>query len=118
MKQFTIIREMWLRGDDGDQTFLLDDMGRRCCLGFYLQACGLTDEELQDVAVPAEVKPGLPEEARWLRSVEHEGPGKQVTRDSLLMEANDGSSVPEDVREESIVELFKEQGIEVLFVDA
>ena len=117
MKQFTIIREKWLRGDE-DTSMLLDDTGCRCCLGSYLQACGLTDAQLQDRHVPADVRGGLPVEAQWLRRVIPIEGARQFTQDFHLMEVNDNEALTDAEREASITKLFKEQGIEVLFVDA
>jgi len=46
VKEFTVYRSTWLRG--GLDSALLY-LGKRCCLGFYGQACGILDSEMNDV---------------------------------------------------------------------
>ena len=118
-KQFTIVRDKWLRGAtespyEDPNTVLLNAVGGRCCLGFFLQACGCSDEQLLGHATPNNVGAThiLPIDARWLCAA-----GSDTQACSLLMEANDSSELTEEQREETVTELFKERDIEVLFID-
>jgi len=56
-KAFTIQRSRWLRGGKRT-TYLYDQDGQMCCLGFYGVACGIKTEDLQDLGVPSDVGTG------------------------------------------------------------
>lgn len=124
VKSFTIDRSRWLRGDINTST-LRNDNNCRCCLGFYLGACGVDDEHLTDVPFPADASllaGGLPKEASWL--VTNQGRDTLTdasTVDSRLCkaitDANDYATNSPSAREAEIARLFAEQGIEVTFVD-
>ncbi len=48
LKQFTINRATWLRGEGGPTSSLMRPRdGKMCCLGFLGLACGVPAEELQ-----------------------------------------------------------------------
>lgn len=48
----TIDRAAWLRGEGGILSFLLRPSdGKMCCLGFYAEACGMADKDLNGVKI-------------------------------------------------------------------
>ena len=59
VKQFTIKRSEWGRCG-------LKNFSGRCCLGFYCNALGLSDELIEYLAMPSGVYNLLPKEADWL----------------------------------------------------
>jgi len=108
--EFTIDRKEWLRGEGVYQSYLLRARdGKRCCVGIYLKACGMSDEELSGVT-GANEKPVcdlLPQEAGWLLNWELLG---------HLYVDNDERSTSESEREERIAEGFARNGIKVNFI--
>ena len=82
-----------------------------CCLGFYLESCGVTKAGLTGRKTPAEVGAVLfPTEARWLYDMDNDG----LTPSGELMAINDNGS--EYRREDLIKKIFAENGVEVEFV--
>ena len=74
VRKFTIVRSLWFRGEGDDDSKLrrIKD-GKQCCLGFYLEACGVKLESLDDIASPMELVSErsikeVPKQARWLLS--------------------------------------------------
>lgn len=121
MKAFTIDRSKWLRGEgDGDSALLRPRDGKMCCLGFYLESCGLTPAQLEGRDAPSEVV-NAPESAEWLYDsagalrLQH----KRVQSDVCmqLMDINDSESEDAEDREAFITKAFAEQGIKVTFVN-
>lgn len=125
---FTIDREKWLRGGLSPIAsatpipLLLDDQGRRCCLGFYAQACGLSDEQLANVSDPSEVggvgQGAIPSEMNWL--VRHDRFRDEVRPSDACNEltwTNDSPYTGPDQREREVARLFEERGITVEFTN-
>jgi hypothetical protein len=109
MKEFTIDRSRWLRGDVFDTpSQMRDRQGRMCCLGFYAESCGA--KAMTGKACPSDLK-DLPEEASWL-VVKHDYRSVQ----DVFTEANDASCESEKNREKKIKQLFAERGVKVKFV--
>jgi hypothetical protein len=113
--KLTIDRNTWLRGEGSVASRLLrKDDGKKCCLGFYMNACGVSDSKIEDVRLPSDLD-DIPNEAAWL--VEKEI--KNLNIPSLmaydLMQCNDESLQGD--REEEITKIFKEAGVEVEFVN-
>lgn len=134
--EFTIDRSIWLRSEytkslkgtlgefvAGQPTgsYLLREADRkRCCLGIYLQACGVPDEALEGVASPGylyrhrsdDVRKMLPS---WLigniNSIDVNSPDA-----AALMEVNDDDTTDDDTKEDFIIQKFSEHGVKVVFV--
>lgn len=51
LKNLTIDRRRWKRGNPDDST-LLTETGQMCCLGFLGRACGLSPDQLRQGASP------------------------------------------------------------------
>lgn len=132
IKSFTIDRSKWYRGNHADCSKLLithDDicqekgcqepshknaetMGKMCCLGIYLLACGVPKKLLANVGSPDYIPRNFEDGAvpEWL--VADENP--TILCDHL-MTTNDSIDLSEDVREASIKEDFATVGIKVRF---
>lgn len=126
-----IDRAVWLRGEGKGKSFLLrQEDGKRCCLGIYLAALGVSDELLEHVGSPARgLQLSLPAEAGWLIEAEAYGfrfPHENSAVACDLMHMNDapehgylridGLDLTEARREEFVAARFKEHGVEVEFV--
>ncbi len=116
MKEITelvIDRSKWMRGALVNETCLLDEDGKMCCLGFYALACGAGKDEIRNVFEPDGLAfhvPGLTErgegEAGILRNT-------AFTRSAVPI--NDTRSMGEDQREEALIDLFKENDVSLSF---
>ena len=67
MRTLTIDRAVWYRGQGPEESKLLrSEDGRRCCIGLYLQACGVPDNALRGKPVAVQLfNIALPPEADW-----------------------------------------------------
>jgi len=110
MRKLTIDRAIWLRGEGFYISALLRGSdAKMCCVGIYLEACGVSRDVLVDVHVAEDVK-DLPEEARWLRKYrDKDGAGLYETNDSTDYQ-------DEHVREDRIAAAFARNGVEVEYV--
>ncbi len=121
MKTLIIDRKKWLRGEGDSESYLLRLSDEKmCCLGIYLESCGIERARLLNRASPAALSAStmetFPEEAKWLictNGLRFRHPNKV----SKLMEINDESSFSEEEREVEISEIFLENGIKVEFIN-
>lgn len=134
VKSFTIDRSIWLRAlppvppgqpiDDIKATgsYLLREIDRkRCCLGIYLQACGVPDVVMEGIASPgylfrerSEARPLMPE---WLVDRDWDlGEGGNSFVATALMEINDDDTIDDAAKEAFIIRTFAGEGVEVTFV--
>lgn len=127
MRKLQIPRDIWLRGEGTDESYLLRTSDRKmCCVGIYLKECGVSEEKMCDVkdANNFEVSKRLPEEAYWLVTIYPEGPTA-----GLLYETNDyrfveHEDIPdeevlvrsEEEREEKVKAIFLAYDVEVEFI--
>lgn len=124
MRDLVIDRSRRLRGDifSGEGSYLLDEQGRQCCLGFFLSSCRVPKDRLLDECLPSGIgwwpkyatfEHDIPKSAMWL--VEEVGKeGQRV--ESFFTSVNDDSSFLEPERERRIKALFAEYGVRVKFV--
>jgi hypothetical protein len=113
--KLTIDRNTWLRGEGSVVSRLLrKDDGKKCCLGFYMNACGVSDSKIEDVRLPSELD-DIPSEAAWLveKNIKNLGMASPIAFNLMLY--NDAFS--QFGREEEITKIFKEAGVEVEFVN-
>lgn len=135
--RFTIDRSKWLAGHEdllndrfgeGTVSCLCDDRGNKCCLGFYLNACGIKESKLTPYADAADyctnekTRPA----AEWGWLLENPiSPLRGLLRNSehanKLINANDDfhepyKGRPDSEREAEVKALFAEQGIKVEFI--
>lgn len=123
---FTIDRQTWLRGEGGDRSYLYRSQdGRKCCLGFYGMACGVSVEQMRNVDSPVKLAnklEAIPDGMEWL--IQQEGdtdenmPDWWHTKDTrALMHINDDEDLLETEREAQITEMFLAQGITITFIN-
>jgi hypothetical protein len=129
MKKFTIDRTRWYRGQGPDESALRRKQdGCMCCLGLYLEACGVDPEGLTEKKYPSGVTALIPEEAQWLlakgarpakvAALKADDPGlADYSATTLLATTNDDRKLSERVRENEVCALFAANGIEVSFTD-
>jgi hypothetical protein len=128
VKEFTIDRERWfvgmpggtsgeLRIAKGDEDYSPCDYGRQCCLGFYLNACGVPQKQLVGQALPndlAILRTIAPEGMRWLFA--KDGSDNYSASVVKLVSTNDRGRIKAKDREARIKEGFAKQGVTVRFV--
>lgn len=129
--KFTVWRDRWLRGaGDGK---LLNEEGRRCCLGFLGQTCGVPDEAQLGIGLLSEVRSAhLPQWPSSLQSIEENESDDEfdeydepriiesITESTLcndIIGANDSETMSPESREATLAVLFLRAGIDVEFRD-
>ena len=111
---FVIVRSKWLRGSEG---VLLDDSGKKCCLGFYATSCEIKDEDILGVPSPASLinNKSVIWETKLLELYNNYYRPTGGCRDAILM--NDDLGISEADREEDLIDTFNSMGIKLTFVD-
>jgi hypothetical protein len=140
--RIVIDRALWMRGSP-DNSRLLNDEGKMCCLGFLGRACGFTEEELGYAVSPSELPsvddslkgPGRVDDVdhpigsgRWPKKIARTSWTDESTLTNHLMSINDADKkiavslgrtfkVPdESARERLITGLMAKAGVAVTFV--
>ncbi len=113
IKELVIDRSKWKRGSPSNHdTYLLDDDGKMCCLGFYALACGVDEESIRNKTEPEFLEfeiPGLSydnEETGYIHNTEFA---------CSAIPINDTIAMDEDQREEALINLFKENNVSLTF---
>lgn len=135
--KFEINRETWIRGNPNQGTLLREEDGHQCCLGFFLEACGVSRDNLASLGEPHEPfqwqgspdtkEIPIPPAASFLIHVEQyeedEDGDPCDDRDlsctdagSRLMGWNDDGDLAEAAREKAIADEFWKHGHEAVFV--
>jgi hypothetical protein len=114
VKAFTIDRAKWLHGEGESSSFLLRASdSKQCCLGFYLESCGIPRDKLENRASPGNIAflggVQLPE---WLLDI---GTLLHSDEASALMVENDSVVTSDFHRESAIIAGFARVGIVVTF---
>lgn len=113
--KLVIDRNVWLRGEGSDRSALLRPTdGKMCCVGIYLKALGVPEDELLKDKTARFIKSDLVPE--WTRCAPGEKPYPVV---SELYQINDGANLgfSEAERERLIAERFAKHGVKVKFVN-
>lgn len=106
---FTIDRSVWLRGERLSSTLLRSCDGKRCCVGIYLAALGVPDEDLRDLDLFEDVhSPLIPAEAAWLAAMPN--------GEESLYQVNDYDQYAGD-REKRVRAIFARHDVLVEFAD-
>jgi hypothetical protein len=121
--QFTIKRSTWCNYDTNTKetlpekqpSQLVREDGHQCCLGFYLEACGVDRGAMLGLWFPSLKIPGFPETAHWL--VGNGLADSAISHAALALVAANDSPKYAHSREARVTELFKKQGIDVTFED-
>lgn len=118
---FIISRALWLHGEGHRESLLLRGRdNKQCCLGIYLEHCGVAKEKLLHITEPSglfqKIGNEYPDQAKWLLKKGQEVVvNSNVTYDLALV--NDSSLYEEEEREKEITQLFFEHAIDVTFTD-
>lgn len=120
-------RKIWVRGapvlhenEYGEKrtrdSKLLDRHGGMCCVGIYLQACGVSDEDMLESPGVEDVKPddkeSFPSEAAWLLGDNHLNSDAAAN----LYLCNDKEGIGDEAKREAlIVKHFRVQGVDFQF---
>lgn len=112
IKVFTVYRDSWLRGTTAG--VLLDEDGRRCCVGFYArQAYHSPDSRLRHVA---DMESLSDQYADGNRKVSMLNDDENFCQEEIYS-TNDTRRINDDAREAQLTEAFANLGITVHFVD-
>lgn len=112
IKELTIKRSEWLRGDKQNSK-LLDEKGRKCCLGFFCLADGAKPEQILNFLSPKSA--GF----KSKQLVEFDD-ARKYTNSHFGYEAmviNDDTFTTEKKREELLTEWFATNGVKISFID-
>lgn len=124
--RFEVKRSEWFRGHgersalfvlDGDRPPEFPDR-KRCCLGFFANACGISDADLESIPSPGSVA-CCPTENKtaWAELTE---PSVQTRVNSVqccqIMKCND-SNMSDGIIERELTDLFAQIGHDIVFVD-
>jgi hypothetical protein len=90
-----------LRGNNGEESMLLDERGNMCCLGFLGEACGVKHMHLK--ILPSEIGDEYREAGQGWLFDRLNNERMQV----LLIKVNDADGADENDRENWIAEGFK-----------
>lgn len=118
MRKLVIDRRKWLRGEGVTTSRLLRRSDQKqCCVGFYLEACGVSREVLlgNGAAHSPSVSEVLPEEAGWL-VINAYGVKNGTEAAKQLYTKNDDILINEEEREAAIYELFLKYDVEIEFI--
>jgi len=118
MRRLTIQRSKWLRGAK-DGSCLLNDEGRMCCLGFSARYnFKWAKDDILGVATPDgySKKREIYKDCSLLKESKS---GLIVDSEfaSSAININDSSLIRGKIREQKLIKLFKENGINLKFVD-
>lgn len=115
-REFVVRRSKWLRGLSSRETWLLDDAGRMCCLGFVAEQCGVATSALLHVDAPVCVTPS---ESRKLEPALLKSCGDGDSRHTALtcdaIGINDDPSLSDPRREAKLAALFAKHGYRLRF---
>ena len=127
VKEFTVIRNRWVRGagggdEAGDETHLANRHGL-CCLGFLGLACGLSEKQMEEIGTPAAFineNPFIPyvwpeKLTRTLCAFPPLAENSEIC--TQIININDSTEISESARENSLIKEFASIGIKVNFVD-
>jgi len=116
--KLTIDRKVWLRGEGGAASKLLRaNDGKRCCVGIYLVALGVTDELLTEVSVAhgtGSLRRFVADHTPWLANTHVTDASADA---NYLYSRNDDRGIEESYRERNIAAIFAKHGVEVEFID-
>jgi hypothetical protein len=114
MKTITIKRSKWARGGMNGDSFLLNEAGNMCCLGFAAnQMNRIARCELFEGATPEDVYT----KASPFTNVDEDGFVKDNVLSETAIMINDNARISDKVRERRLTTLFKKFGIKIKFVD-
>lgn len=110
--KLVIRRKKWVRGFYPGGTYLRNEDGTKCCLGFFANALGIKSDRITRVGEPIEVSSSL--WPKWL--VPHTSIALHADSEcAVLIGLNDDGNISEKEREKKIAAIFKKHGVEVVY---
>jgi hypothetical protein len=128
VKSFIVERKKWLRGEGSEDSCLLTEGNRMCCLGFYAEACGLDRKVIRGLSSPMKAvyatqghfienyKDKLStrkSDVIWKTKLVKSGRDTATCND--MMKINDDEHIDDTIRETKLTALFKKLGIRIKF---
>ena len=118
--KFEVKRSEWYRGWPLDSALFVEEANRikdepdkkRCCLGFFANACGLYDDQICDRQLPRDVPENV---STNFASQDWNNLKSMLIAD--MINVNDDESLSDEDREEELIVLFSRVGHEIVFVD-
>ena len=121
--RFEVKRSEWLAGkhtDNFESMLYNAECQMRCCLGFFANAVGFSDKQIEGVLCPQNLD-DIQCEDKFEGLVYQESEFTKYNYDTdvceAIMKVNDDVSMPNKAREERLTELFSQIGHEIVFVD-
>ena len=111
IKRFIIDRKIWLRGED-DSYLLRKKDKKQCCVGIFLNACGVTKKALRGLRT---LDSNLVLRDKFLKTWQETWTKSLDSGFAQMYSVNDNEITSEYVREKAIKGLFSERGISVSF---
>lgn len=119
--KLTIDRNTWLRGTGSANSYLLRKSdGRKCCLGFLACSLGASQDQIENIAAPNFTNyklnwpHGLVTSTQDYIGVDNY-PNNYIG--NVLMLINDNDKISDLERETQLINIFKQIGIEVEFIN-
>lgn len=106
---FTVKRSTWVRGRPG---YLLMEDGRMCCLGFFVQACGIPPEAMLQKTYPGTLLKLRSQLPPWVIDYGNISEIVHVNDTIRVIDKDD-----DETREARLKKLFMMHGVEIVFED-
>ncbi len=112
MAKFVVDRRTWYRGFGRDESMLLREDGKRCCIGFVAKQCGVADAYIENIGAISVLNPE--DRAKfpiWMKTT-------SKMQNGTLQEAyiiNDDKYMDDVEREQRLKALFAKYGDEIVF---
>jgi hypothetical protein len=111
--KLVIDRNVWLRGEGQGWSYLLrPGDGKMCCVGIFLEACGVSREVLRGTKTANQARRN-----HDAHEVEKIPDWMDNTNAGFLYDDNDDRLMSEDERERRVARRFAGQGVEVEFIN-
>lgn len=121
MLKVVVKRDMWLRGEGGEESYLLrEEDERMCCLGFAALAAGFTPDQIRRIRTPRDIGYLKPQNPLIKATTTYDAFTEARSSTNLtcdLMQLNDDEGMEPEERERQVIELGKKIGIEFTFED-
>lgn len=118
--RFEVKRPEWYRGREMESALFVQESSRvkdefdrkRCCLGFFANACGLSDDQICNCQSTVDIPKDI---VRNFASSEWSDLKKMLINE--MIRVNDDEYMSDKDREENLTALFKKAGHEIVFVN-
>lgn len=125
LKTLTVKRSEWARGDINGPSSLVNEIDKKCCLGFFMKKCGVSYKKMKLCPTPNDVEykneilfKKVPQLVSFVREDEESRcPLRNTNFCDVAMIINDDKRINEETRENRLIELFKNHNIKLKFVN-